>query len=152
MEVTVGYQYQMKLIHMVDDKMHARSIGPYSVVTGQPLGGKSQMGGQRFGEMEVWALQAYGAAHTLYEMLTVKSNAKAGLDLYKKIAMGARSHPENRDAEIHSMDFEQPTRSFEILSLELRGLGIDLTCRANPHPNLPQNYLSGRTSLSARVN
>ena len=136
MEVTVGYQYQMKLAHLVDDKMHARSIGPYSIVTGQPLGGKSQMGGQRFGEMEVWALQAYGAAHTLYEMLTVKSNAKAGLDLYKKIAMGE---------EIHSMDFEQLpensslkervlkgktlgcsfTRSFEVLSLELRGLGID---------------------------
>jgi len=122
MEVTVGYQYQMKLVHLVDDKMHARSIGPYSIVTGQPLGGKSQMGGQRFGEMEVWALQAYGAAHTLYEMLTVKSNAKAGLDLYKKIAMGA---------EIHSMDFEQPTRSFEVLSLELCGLGIDWTSGAD---------------------
>jgi DNA-directed RNA polymerase subunit beta len=124
MKITVGYQYQMKLAQMVDDKMHARSIGPYSVVTGQPLGGRSQMGGQRFGEMEVWALEAYGAAHTLYEMLTVKSNAKVGLDLYKKIAMGE---------EIHSMDFERRpvprigTRSFEVLSLELRGLGIDWT-------------------------
>ncbi|MBP2671350.1 MAG: rpoB, partial [candidate division NC10 bacterium] len=70
-EVTVGYIYLMKLAHLVDDKIHARSIGPYSLVTQQPLGGKAQFGGQRFGEMEVWALEAYGAAHTLQEILTV---------------------------------------------------------------------------------
>src|SRR5207245_9131478 len=73
-EVTVGQIYIMKLAHLVDDKMHARSIGPYSLVTQQPLGGKAQFGGQRFGEMEVWALEAYGAAHTLQEMLTVKAD------------------------------------------------------------------------------
>ncbi len=72
--VTVGYIYMLKLHHLVDDKIHARSIGPYSLVTQQPLGGKAQFGGQRFGEMEVWALEAYGAAYTLQEMLTVKSD------------------------------------------------------------------------------
>ncbi len=72
--ITVGYMYVMKLIHMVDDKVHARSIGPYSLITQQPLGGKAQFGGQRFGEMEVWALEGYGAAHTLQEMLTIKSD------------------------------------------------------------------------------
>jgi len=77
-EVTVGQIYILKLAHLVDDKMHARSIGPYSLVTQQPLGGKAQFGGQRFGEMEVWALEAYGAAHTLQEMLTVKSDDVEG--------------------------------------------------------------------------
>ena len=76
--VTVGYIYMLKLHHLVDDKIHARSIGPYSLVTQQPLGGKAQFGGQRFGEMEVWALEAYGAAYTLQEMLTVKSDDVAG--------------------------------------------------------------------------
>jgi len=77
-KVTVGYMYMLKLHHLVDDKIHARSIGPYSLVTQQPLGGKAQFGGQRFGEMEVWALEAYGAAYTLQEMLTVKSDDVAG--------------------------------------------------------------------------
>ena len=77
-QVTVGYIYMLKLHHLVDDKIHARSIGPYSLVTQQPLGGKAQFGGQRFGEMEVWALEAYGAAYTLQEMLTVKSDDVAG--------------------------------------------------------------------------
>ena len=77
-KVTVGYIYMLKLHHLVDDKIHARSIGPYSLVTQQPLGGKAQFGGQRFGEMEVWALEAYGAAYTLQEMLTVKSDDVAG--------------------------------------------------------------------------
>ena len=77
-KVTVGYIYMLKLHHLVDDKIHARSIGPYSLVTQQPLGGKAQFGGQRFGEMEVWALQAYGAAYTLQELLTVKSDDVAG--------------------------------------------------------------------------
>ena len=77
-QVTVGYMHMLKLHHLVDDKMHARSTGPYSLVTQQPLGGKAQFGGQRFGEMEVWALEAYGAAYTLQEMLTVKSDDIAG--------------------------------------------------------------------------
>ena len=77
-KVTVGYIYMLKLHHLVDDKIHARSIGPYSLVTQQPLGGKAQFGGQRFGEMEVWALEAYGAAYTLQEMLTVKSDDVSG--------------------------------------------------------------------------
>jgi DNA-directed RNA polymerase subunit beta len=87
--VTIGYMYIIKLNHLVDDKMHARSTGPYSLVTQQPLGGKAQFGGQRFGEMEVWALQAYGATHTLQEMLTVKSDDVAGRNrIYKNIVDG----------------------------------------------------------------
>merc|ERR1712137_882156 len=88
-KVTVGYIYMLKLHHLVDDKIHARSIGPYSLVTQQPLGGKAQFGGQRFGEMEVWALQAYGAAYTLQEMLTVKSDDTAGrAKVYEAIVDG----------------------------------------------------------------
>jgi DNA-directed RNA polymerase beta subunit len=87
--VTVGYIYMLKLHHLVDDKIHARSIGPYSLVTQQPLGGKAQFGGQRFGEMEVWALEAYGAAYTLQEMLTVKSDDVAGrTKVYEAIVRG----------------------------------------------------------------
>ena len=88
-DVTVGYKYLLKLHHLVDDKIHARSIGPYSLVTQQPLGGKSHFGGQRFGEMECWALQAYGAAYTLQEMLTVKSDDVAGrIRIYESIIRG----------------------------------------------------------------
>ncbi len=88
-QVTVGYMYMLKLNHLVDDKMHARSTGPYSLVTQQPLGGKAQFGGQRFGEMEVWALEAYGAAYTLQEMLTVKSDDVNGrTKMYKNIVDG----------------------------------------------------------------
>ena len=88
-KVTVGYKYLLKLHHLVDDKIHARSIGPYSLVTQQPLGGKAQFGGQRFGEMEVWALEAYGAAYTLQEMLTVKSDDVAGrTKVYEAIVRG----------------------------------------------------------------
>ena len=88
-KVTVGYKYMLKLHHLVDDKIHARSIGPYSLVTQQPLGGKAQFGGQRFGEMEVWALEAYGAAYTLQEMLTVKSDDVAGrTKVYEAIVRG----------------------------------------------------------------
>jgi DNA-directed RNA polymerase subunit beta len=91
-DVTVGYIYILKLHHLVDDKIHARSIGPYSLVTQQPLGGKSQFGGQRFGEMECWALQAYGAAYTLQEMLTVKSDDVAGRSkVYESIVRGDHS-------------------------------------------------------------
>ena len=88
-KVTVGYIYMLKLHHLVDDKIHARSIGPYSLVTQQPLGGKAQFGGQRFGEMEVWALEAYGAAYTLQEMLTVKSDDVSGrTKVYEAIVRG----------------------------------------------------------------
>jgi DNA-directed RNA polymerase subunit beta len=113
--VTVGYMYMLKLNHLVDDKMHARSTGSYSLVTQQPLGGKAQFGGQRFGEMEVWALEAYGAAYTLQEMLTVKSDDVAGrTKMYKNIVDGD-----------HQMDPGMP-ESFNVLVKEIRSLGIDI--------------------------
>jgi DNA-directed RNA polymerase subunit beta len=113
--VTVGYMYMLKLNHLVDDKMHARSTGPYSLVTQQPLGGKAQFGGQRFGEMEVWALEAYGAAHTLQEMLTVKSDDVQGrTKMYKNIVDGT-----------HEMDAGMP-ESFNVLVKEIRSLGINV--------------------------
>lgn len=113
--VTVGYMYMLKLNHLVDDKMHARSTGSYSLVTQQPLGGKAQFGGQRFGEMEVWALQAYGAAYTLQEMLTVKSDDVSGrTKLYKNIV----------DAKFN-MDAGTP-ESFNVLVKEIQALGIDM--------------------------
>ncbi|MEN8167011.1 MAG: DNA-directed RNA polymerase subunit beta, partial [Pseudomonadota bacterium] len=111
--VTVGYMYMLKLNHLVDDKMHARSTGPYSLVTQQPLGGKAQFGGQRFGEMEVWALEAYGAAYTLQEMLTVKSDDVNGRTrMYKNIVDGN-----------HQMEAGMP-ESFNVLVKEIRSLGI----------------------------
>ncbi|HYQ70619.1 MAG TPA: DNA-directed RNA polymerase subunit beta, partial [Gammaproteobacteria bacterium] len=114
-EVTVGYMYMLKLNHLVDDKMHARSTGPYSLVTQQPLGGKAQFGGQRFGEMEVWALEAYGAAYTLQEMLTVKSDDVNGrTKMYKNIVDGN-----------HQMDAGMP-ESFNVLVKEIRSLGINI--------------------------
>ncbi len=113
--VTVGYMYMLKLNHLVDDKMHARSTGPYSLVTQQPLGGKAQFGGQRFGEMEVWALQAYGAAYTLQEMLTVKSDDVTGRTrMYKSIVDGD-----------HHMDAGMP-ESFNVLTKEIRALSLNL--------------------------
>ncbi|MBI5475851.1 MAG: DNA-directed RNA polymerase subunit beta [Ignavibacteriales bacterium] len=114
-EITVGYIYMMKLSHLVDDKIHARSIGPYSLITQQPLGGKAQFGGQRFGEMEVWALEAYGAANTLQEILTVKSDDVYGrAKLYESIVKGDNL-PEPNVPE-----------SFNVLVRELMGLGLDL--------------------------
>ncbi|MGB5472669.1 MAG: DNA-directed RNA polymerase subunit beta, partial [Gammaproteobacteria bacterium] len=114
-EVTVGYMYMLKLNHLVDDKMHARSTGPYSLVTQQPLGGKAQFGGQRFGEMEVWALEAYGAAYTLQEMLTVKSDDVNGrTKMYKNIVDGN-----------HHMDAGMP-ESFNVLVKEIRSLGLNI--------------------------
>ncbi len=114
-ETTVGYMYMLKLNHLVDDKMHARSTGPYSLVTQQPLGGKAQFGGQRFGEMEVWALEAYGAAYTLQEMLTVKSDDVQGrTKMYKNIVDGE-----------HEMDAGMP-ESFNVLVKEIRSLGINI--------------------------
>ena len=114
-QVTVGIMYMLKLNHLVDDKMHARSTGSYSLVTQQPLGGKAQFGGQRFGEMEVWALEAYGAAYTLQEMLTVKSDDVAGrTKMYKNIVDGD-----------HRMEPGMP-ESFNVLVKEIRSLAIDM--------------------------
>jgi len=114
-KVTVGFIYMMKLIHLVDEKIHARSIGPYSLVTQQPLGGKAHFGGQRFGEMEVWALEAYGSAYTLQEMLTVKSDDVSGRSrIYEAIVKGEqRLHPGTPE-------------SFNVLVKELQGLGLDV--------------------------
>jgi DNA-directed RNA polymerase subunit beta len=119
-QVTVGYMYMLKLNHLVDDKMHARSTGPYSLVTQQPLGGKAQFGGQRFGEMEVWALEAYGAAYTLQEMLTVKSDDTVGRTaMYKNIVDGN-----------HEMKAGMP-ESFNVLVKEIRSLGINVELEAD---------------------
>jgi DNA-directed RNA polymerase subunit beta len=112
-KVTVGQIYMMKLSHLVDDKIHARSIGPYSLVTQQPLGGKAQFGGQRFGEMEVWALEAYGAAYALQEMLTVKSDDIAGR---------ARAY----ESIIKDEDVQSPSipEACKVLFMELRAMGF----------------------------
>ena len=114
-KTTVGYMHYLKLHHLVDDKMHARSTGPYSLVTQQPLGGKAQFGGQRFGEMEVWALEAYGASYTLQEMLTVKSDDVQGrTKVYESIVKGE-----------HAIDAGMP-ESFNVLVKEIRSLGLDI--------------------------
>jgi len=114
-KITVGQIYMLKLNHLVDDKIHARSIGPYSLVTQQPLGGKAQFGGQRFGEMEVWALEAYGASYTLQEMLTVKSDDVSGrTKAYETIVRG--------DDNIESGIPE----SFNVLIMELKSLGLNV--------------------------
>ena len=128
--VTVGNMYILKLIHLVEDKIHARSTGPYSLITQQPLGGKAQFGGQRFGEMEVWALEAYSAAHTLREMLTVKSDDVVGrVKTYEAIVKGEK--------------VTQPgmPESFQVLLKELQGLGlsIELISENSVGGNLGQN-------------
>jgi DNA-directed RNA polymerase subunit beta len=124
-KVTVGYIYMLKLHHLVDDKIHARSIGPYSLVTQQPLGGKAQFGGQRFGEMEVWALEAYGAAYTLQEMLTVKSDDVAGrTKVYEAIVRG----DDTFEAGI--------PESFNVLVKEMRALGLNVEL-VQPKPEEP---------------
>jgi DNA-directed RNA polymerase subunit beta len=114
-KVTIGYIYMLKLSHLVDDKIHARSIGPYSLITQQPLGGKAQFGGQRFGEMEVWALEAYGAAHILQELLTAKSDDVAGRSkIYEAIVKG-------------EADFNPGVpESFNVLVRELQSLCLDV--------------------------
>ena len=113
--VTVGYMYYLKLHHLVDDKIHARSTGPYSLVTQQPLGGKAQFGGQRFGEMEVWALEAYGAAYTLQEILTVKSDDITGrVKTYEAIVKG------------HNVPQPGVPESFKVLTKELQALCLDI--------------------------
>jgi DNA-directed RNA polymerase subunit beta len=114
--VLCGYVYMLKLHHLVDDKMHARSTGPYSLVTQQPLGGKAQFGGQRLGEMEVWALEAYGAANTLQELLTIKSDDMAGrAKIYESIVKGEPSSSAG------------VPESFNVLVQELRGLALDIS-------------------------
>jgi DNA-directed RNA polymerase subunit beta len=114
--VTVGIAYMLKLGHLVDDKMHARSIGPYSLITQQPLGGKAQFGGQRFGEMEVWALEAFGAAHVLQEILTIKSDDVIGrAKAYEAIVKG------------ENMQKPNIPESFNVLVHELRGLALEIT-------------------------
>ena len=116
--IAVGTMYMLKLHHMVEDKLHQRSIGPYSLITQQPLGGKAQGGGQRFGEMEVWALEGYGAAHTLREMLTIKSDDIEG-------------RSQVYDAIIKGEDIDEPgtPASFNVLLNNLRGLGLDVVPR-----------------------
>ena len=114
-DVTVGYIYMLKLSHLVDDKIHARSIGPYSLITQQPLGGKAQFGGQRFGEMEVWALEAYGAAHILQELLTAKSDDVTGrAKIYEAIVKGDASFTPGLP------------ESFNVLIRELQSLCLDV--------------------------
>ncbi len=114
-KVTCGYIYMLKLSHLVDDKIHARSIGPYSLITQQPLGGKAQFGGQRFGEMEVWALEGYGASHILQEILTIKSDDVAGrAKVYEAIVKGENLQEPNIP------------ESFNVLIKELQGLGLDI--------------------------
>ena len=114
-KVVVGYIYMLKLSHLIADKIHARSIGPYSLVTQQPLGGKAQMGGQRFGEMEVWALEAYGGAHTLQEILTVKSDDVSGRTrIYESIVKG------------ENLLKTGTPESFNVLIKEMQGLGLDV--------------------------
>ncbi|MDC3156403.1 DNA-directed RNA polymerase subunit beta [Pelagibacteraceae bacterium] len=128
--VTVGYMYMLKLHHLVDEKIHARSIGPYSLVTQQPLGGKAQFGGQRFGEMEVWALEAYGAAYTLQEILTIKSDDVAGrTKVYESIVKGDNN-------------FESGTpESFNVMVKELRSLGLNLDFKENLNENKTTNLI-----------
>jgi DNA-directed RNA polymerase subunit beta len=121
-QVTVGFIYLMKLSHLVDDKIHARSIGPYSLITQQPLGGKAQFGGQRFGEMEVWALEAYGAAHILQELLTAKSDDIYGrTKIYEAIVKGETA-----------IEPGLP-ESFNVLVRELQSLCLDVELRSEPN-------------------
>jgi len=128
--VTVGYVYMLKLHHLVDEKIHARSIGPYSLVTQQPLGGKAQFGGQRFGEMEVWALEAYGAAYTLQEILTIKADDVAGrTKVYESIVKG-------------DQNFESGTpESFNVMVKELRSLGLNLEFKENSNQQNKKNQI-----------
>ena len=122
-KVTVGYMYILKLLHLVDDKIHARSTGPYSLVTQQPLGGKAQFGGQRFGEMEVWALEAYGAAYTLQEMLTIKSDDTVGrVKAYEAIVKGE--------------NIAEPSipESFKVLLKEMQSLALDVHVHLRGRP------------------
>ncbi len=133
--INVGIMYMIKLVHMVDDKLHARSIGPYSLVTQQPLGGKAQNGGQRFGEMEVWALEAYGAAHTLQEMLTIKSDDMVGRNkAYEAILRG------------HDIPKPNMPESFRVLIKELQGLAINVTLKTKDGKTINVNTITAETA------
>lgn len=135
--VAVGYMYMIKLAHMVDDKLHARSTGPYSLVTQQPLGGKAQFGGQRFGEMEVWALEAYGAAYTLQELLTVKSDDVVGrVKTYEAIVKG-ENIPEPGVPE-----------SFRVLMKELQSLGLDVKILSSDEKEIEMREIEEDDDLS----
>ena len=137
-QVTVGYIYMLKLHHLVDDKIHARSIGPYSLVTQQPLGGKAQFGGQRFGEMEVWALEAYGAAYTLQELLTVKSDDVQGRTrIYESIVKGD-----------NALEAGTP-ESFNVLIKEMQSLGLDV--KVVNRNNGQEEMLGGPANFSTAV-
>jgi len=132
-KVTIGYKYMLKLNHMVEDKIHQRSIGPYSLITQQPLGGKAQFGGQRFGEMEVWALEAYGAAHTLQEILTIKSDDVPGRSkAYESIIKGE---------PIRRLNIPE---SFNVLVRELKGLGLDIELLKDGKPIADSTKKTGR--------
>ncbi|MFA6935865.1 MAG: DNA-directed RNA polymerase subunit beta, partial [Bacilli bacterium] len=137
--ISVGVMYMIKLSHMVDDKLHARATGPYSLVTQQPLGGKAQNGGQRFGEMEVWALEAYGAAHTLQEILTVKSDDMVGR---------ARTY----EAIIKDLPIPQPgmPESFRVLQKELQALAIDVKLLAENGEELDMKEVAKANELEER--
>ena len=138
--VVVGYMYYLKLHHLVDDKIHARSTGPYSLVTQQPLGGKAQFGGQRFGEMEVWALEAYGAANSLQEVLTVKSDDVVGrVKAYEAIVKGQN---------IPSPGIPE---SFKVLVKELQSIGLDISVldKNNQEMDLRRNFEKENESLIA---
>jgi DNA-directed RNA polymerase subunit beta len=137
-EVTVGIMYMLKLHHLVDDKIHARSIGPYSLVTQQPLGGKAQFGGQRLGEMEVWAMEAYGAAYSLQEFLTVKSDDVTGRTrMYEKIVKGD-----------NILEAGLP-ESFNVLVKELQSLGLDFELIEDQAPALDVTALPGPAQAEA---
>ncbi|MCY0876126.1 MAG: DNA-directed RNA polymerase subunit beta, partial [Firmicutes bacterium] len=139
--VTVGYVYMLKLHHLVDDKIHARSTGPYSLVTQQPLGGKAQFGGQRFGEMEVWALEAYGAAYTLQEILTVKSDDVVGrVKTYESIVKG-ENVPEPGVPE-----------SFKVLIKELQSLGLDVKILAEDEQEIAMRESDDDDDAADRLN
>jgi DNA-directed RNA polymerase subunit beta len=132
LDVVVGYIYMLKLGHLVADKIHARAVGPYSLVTQQPLGGKAQYGGQRFGEMEVWALEAYGAAYTLQELLTVKSDDVQGRTrIYEQIVKGD-----------HALQAGTP-ESFNVLIKEMQSLGLDVKVHKRAGSEEQQAELEG---------
>ena len=132
--INVGVMYMIKLVHMVDDKLHARATGPYSMVTQQPLGGKAQNGGQRFGEMEVWALEAYGAAHTLQEMLTIKSDDRVG-------------RRKTYEALIKNKPISRPSipEAFKVLTKELMALGIDVELHDKEGRTIDMDALARQT-------
>jgi DNA-directed RNA polymerase subunit beta len=137
--ISVGVQYMIKLVHMVDDKLHARATGPYSLVTQQPLGGKAQNGGQRFGEMEVWALEAYGAAHTLQEMLTIKSDDRVGRrKTYESIIKG--------------LPIPKPgmPEAFKVFTKELKGLGMDVKLYDKENEQIDMDALAKEALIEER--